>query len=411
MGLEICCLGALRDDLLPGEWIEGLGDDAVWDAIMSIDVQRNPISLLAALDIALYRIGDERFREFAADAAGVLLDDNLGLGDDYDIYRLFHIICVFVTNAISFADGMSAEPGYWRRMNAWMQAGLILRTCVSATAPVDLNRLAEGFENNMSFGGDIRRIADCCGEPMVLASQLGAKSLRYEIAVRLISLKARHEGAGREVPKAQGIAAVLDRMSEEGATAIVPIPGPFELHRRPKEPVPRDFNDLVSDLWNSDNSQALELLAGASQLFVVDSEDVRKSVAAVQMLGNVNHFRFDDVLPPIYSASVIAAATRDHELADAIGNVVTRLAPDVSSDRDVQWMVRVLLQAAAAYLEESDWLSWLDERSSGLAANLPSAPKSCLSTFLWCVEGIEPVLPVGLWFHLRAKAIATAGAA
>ena len=46
-GLEICCLGALRDDLLPGEWIEGLDDDTVWEALASIDVQGNPISLLA----------------------------------------------------------------------------------------------------------------------------------------------------------------------------------------------------------------------------------------------------------------------------------------------------------------------------------------------------------------------------
>ena len=409
-GLGVSCLGALRDDLLPGQWIEGHDDDAVWDALMTVDLRYSPISILAGLDIALYRTNDERFGQFATDAINRLLDDNLGLGDDYEIHRVFHVISDFVMNALSFADGMSAEPGYWRRMCAWMQAGLILRTCVSATSPGDLTRLAEGFKTNMPFGGEVRRAVDCREEPMVLASQLGAQSLRYEVGVRLIGLKTRHERGGRGVPMADEIMAVLDGMSDEGAPAIVPIPGPCAFHRRPEEPMPSEIIDLMAGLWSAeDNLQALEFLAGASQLYAVDSESVRNVENAIQLLGEVDDVQFRSVLPQVHSASVLAAAARDHQLADAVGDLVGRLAP-VMADTDVQWAVRGLLQTSAAYEEEVDCLTWLEDRFVELATGLPGSPETCLGTFLWCVEAIEPVLRVDHWFHLRAKAIATSGA-
>ena len=33
-GLDVCCLGALRDDLSPGAWLEGISDDTVWEALV-----------------------------------------------------------------------------------------------------------------------------------------------------------------------------------------------------------------------------------------------------------------------------------------------------------------------------------------------------------------------------------------
>ena len=86
-GLDICCLGALRDDLAPGAWVEGMADEAVWEALQAVKVQGNPIALLGALDVALYRCRDERFLRFADDAVGVLLE-NFG-GNEQDLSRLF----------------------------------------------------------------------------------------------------------------------------------------------------------------------------------------------------------------------------------------------------------------------------------------------------------------------------------
>ena len=62
-GLEICCLGALRDDLCPGQWLSSVSDDAVWRALTgpSLREVRSPFALLGILDVALYRLDDERF--------------------------------------------------------------------------------------------------------------------------------------------------------------------------------------------------------------------------------------------------------------------------------------------------------------------------------------------------------------
>ena len=306
---------------------------------------------------------------------------------------------------------MSAEPGYWRRMGAWMQAGLIVHTLVVDRAPVDVAGLEKWCSANMAFGGDVRRLADCRIEPMVMGSQLGAKSLRYEIAMRLLSLKARHEAAGRMVPMAQEIEMALGRMSEEGIGSFVPVPGPCDLHLCRTESIPVELAEWLEPLWEAnDATQALEFLAGASQLFMIDGDHVEHSKNAVEGLADGDGPKFEDILPGLYSASVVAAAVRNAELANAIGDVVSRLARTVSGQHEVEWAIRVLLQAAAAYEDEADWARWLEDRTVGLATNLPAVPNTCLAVFLWYLEGMEPVLPIELWFHVRAKRIATAGA-
>ena len=244
---------------------------------------------------------------------------------------------------------------------------------------------------------------------MVLGSQLGAKSLRYEVATRLVAMKARHEATGRVVPMAEEIDAALRSMGEPGARPIVPVPGPCALHRRPVEPMPAEPSD-GSEVWQADDSShAVEALAGASQLFAVDDDSVGLVNDAIAVWSGKGK-KFADVLPGLYSASVIAASLRNLELADAIGKAVVRFASDISSQHELEWALRVLLQTAAARAREEEWFRWLADSTTALAMSLPAEPHLCLRTLLWYLEGIEPVLPVRQWFHLRARCIATAGA-
>ena len=90
-GLDICCLGALRDNLCPGQWMLDFDDDAVWEALSKCGTHGAPFSLLAALDVALYRQRDGRFREFAEQSLIKLCDDNFGQQHAVDVYRLVWI--------------------------------------------------------------------------------------------------------------------------------------------------------------------------------------------------------------------------------------------------------------------------------------------------------------------------------
>ena len=121
-GLDICCLGALRDDLPPGQWVTELDNDVVWDALSSCHATSNPFSLLGALDVALYRQEDERFREFAAAAVTTLLDERFGQPEGVDIYSLLQMLYEFVLNRLNLLENGATYPGYWKRMGAWMQA-------------------------------------------------------------------------------------------------------------------------------------------------------------------------------------------------------------------------------------------------------------------------------------------------
>ena len=405
-GLEMCCLGALRDDLMPAEWIAAVDDDTVWQALYSMNLTGNPIALLAALDVALLRSEDGRFREFAADAVRTLLDDNLGLPEAREVYRAHRIVCDFVMNAVSFSEQASAQPGYWRRMGAWMQTGLIVQTLVDAPTPIDVDGLEAWCQSEAAFGGDVRRLADSRTEPMVLASQIGAGSLRYEIAIRLLKLMARHGAAGRDFPLAEEVATTLGRLSGKGASAMVPIPGPMDLHLLPSEAMPEDLRAALeahSDI--AVDSRAMEVLAAASQLFLLDGDDVERAKNSVAKLGDGNDAPLEAQLTQLYSASIAAAAARDAELAARIGSIVKTLAGLVSQPVEVGWAIRVLLQAAAAYEDEADWARWLEEQFADLATWLPQPRLSDLWSHS---EGIERVLPATHWCHLRAKAIAAA---
>ena len=44
-GLDICCLGALRDDLCPGQWVDGFDNDVLWDGTFGL--RHGRISILA----------------------------------------------------------------------------------------------------------------------------------------------------------------------------------------------------------------------------------------------------------------------------------------------------------------------------------------------------------------------------
>ena len=156
-GLDICCLGALRDDLCPGQWTVHLDDDAVWEALSTCGADGAPISLLGALDVALYRQTDERFREYAAQAVIKLCDDGFGQQQGIDFYRLLWIFTRFAVNRINLIENGSKQPGFWKRMCAWMQAQFITRALSNAPASIAMDSLEEWSTSSMALVGAYAR--------------------------------------------------------------------------------------------------------------------------------------------------------------------------------------------------------------------------------------------------------------
>ena len=410
-GLDICCLGALRDDLAPGRWIENYDNDAVWEALSSSKVQGTPFSLLGALDIALYRQEDERFQDFAADAITQLTDVSFGRRDGLDIYELLAILTSLVINQINILPNGANYPGFWKRMSAWMQAGWIARTMTEASIPIDIDSLREWAIDNMVRAGAYSGLIDAREEPMYFGSSITSQDFRGGMLRRLQSLKVLHEGLGHTVPLAENINHLITGPEGMVLPEIFYSRGPLVAHKGPTIPIPSEHSDLLEKAW-AENNQPWAMLVTVSQLYVLSEKELdraRQNIIGIVGEGQGISLQVENM--DLELASIVAAASRDTILADSLGRVAVNMARMASKEKEIQKIFQIILQAAAAYEKRDEWFHWLEEKLAQIATCLPQGQNNVLSLFLGCLDEIQVILPADSWFHIRARCIALAGAA
>ncbi|MCY4426046.1 MAG: hypothetical protein OXC05_03310 [Halieaceae bacterium] len=410
-GLDICCLGALRDDLAPGRWIENYDNDAVWEALSSSKVQGTPFSLLGALDIALYRQEDERFQDFAADAITQLTDVNFGRRDGLDIYELLAILTSLVINQINILPNGANYPGFWKRMSAWMQAGWIVRTMTEAFIPIDINSLREWAIDNMVRAGAYSGLIDAREEPMYFGSSITSQDFRGEMLRRLQALKVLHEGLGHTVPLAENINHLITGPEGMALPEIFYSRGPLVAHKGPTIPIPSEHSDLLEKAW-AENNHPWAMLVTVSQLYVLSEKELdraRQNIMGIVGEGQGISLQVENM--DLELASIVAAASRDTILADSLGRVAVNMARMASKEKEIQKIFQIILQAAAAYEKRVEWFHWLEEKLAQIATCLPQGQNNVLSLFLGCLDEIQVILPADSWFHIRARCIALAGEA
>ncbi len=137
-----------------------------------------------------------------------LLEERFGQQDGLDIYSLLQMLYEFVLNRLNLLENGSTYPGYWKRMGAWMQAGLIAQAMTESSYSVKIDDFQQWLYSNMSAAGVYADFVQARQEPMLLAGRI---LLRNEILGRLHVLKSRHEREGRYVPKSQDIDQILHR--------------------------------------------------------------------------------------------------------------------------------------------------------------------------------------------------------
>ena len=411
-GLDICCLGALSDDLTPGEWVCDIDNDAVWSALSSCHVQSNPFSLLGALDISLYRLDDERFRELAEKAVPQLTDEDFGQQDGDDIYGLLQVIYALVLNRINLLKNGAKHPGYWKRMSAWMQAGLIVRAMTEppvSTFAKDTTTVQQWASSNMIMAGFYADFMDARIEPMLVANRMPQRDLKNEILGRLDILRLRHNAADREFPKSERMNHQLAQEAESGRNPLWDFPGPLEGHKRPSRPFPKDFSKALTKEWEQGGGlRPLHSLVIAAQLFALGPAELEPARKATKAMGKSNGGSLDAsaILERLELASLVTAAARDRELANRVAEAVVRIASELSEE-ETRDALAVLLQAAVAHEEHDAWFKWLEEKLTDIAGHLP---QQSLTEFLLHLGEMETILPAHSWFHLPARSTALAGA-
>ena len=412
-GLDICCLGALRDDLCPGRWMLDFDDDVVWEALSECGADGVPITLLGALDVALYRQHDERFRTYAEKAVAKLCDEEFSQQEGMDIYRLLWAFTRFSFNRINLIENGAKQPGFWKRMCAWMQAQFVARALLTVSAAIDVDSLEEWSMSSMALVGTYAELVDAREEPMLLLTErLPPVDLRWEVLGRLVSLRARHSKEGRSVPRTEEIDRALERVQEIGNRIKCFFPGPLEGHLRPVVPTPEDLTKILKEAEpDIAVPGSWHLITSASHLYALGEPELANARdAATRIPYSVDEAEIQNYIHACELASIVAKTNRDALLADAVADAVTRICGKISNENGIVMIILICLQAAAAFEEHDAWRGWLEERFASIASRLSGPPNQAVRIFLEHLDAMETVLPIDSWFHRRARSVASAGA-
>ena len=411
--LEVACMGFLRDDLAPGEWITDVGNDELWEALRQSGCTGSPIALLGALDIALHRQDDPRFERFAKAAIRRLADESFGRSDGFDTYSLLSEVTWLVLNRIGTLESGAVQAGYWRRMGAWMQAALFVGHLTRSGSLPDADQFHEFIKEHRTIGGWLTQCIDARREPLVLVGRTPPELLRSYVIERLLQVRWRHEGLGHRVPEVDSVDSACWRPRSDTEACFVGPLGPLDVHRAPNKPLPSEW----SNAFERELKPAIEgfpwiQLATLSRLHALEEEHLDTCRAAARMLGAADCSGGGDcaaLLDLIY-ASQVAAACHDSLLADAIADAFVGLATKMDEPWHVSAMTGAFVQCAAAYGDGSAWAEWLGASLVRAAERLPPAPSTMSQVFRECLDYLRHALPAAEWTQLRARAIATCSA-
>lgn len=408
-GLDICLLGALRDDLMPGVWTEHVNDDTLWDALTVCDPWSNPFALLGTLDIAIGRQYDERYRTFAEKATQKLVQEEFPRPDGVDTYELLPLWAELVLNYINNLAGGALLPPCWKRMCAWMQAGILVR--LTQEIRLELDSFREWIRGNQTLAGMYTKVLDLRHEPLYRATEMSPRALREEVIGRLMVLHERHRVAGRSVPSSDSIHQALARLTDQGSLGWA-LPGPLDGCRRPAETgVDRlseeDILKFAEDLADNQDLAIFSVLAYLSQRYDLGEEllvRMREIIAGTPSASEETGL--DERFGRLINAGVVASAQRDETLANAIASTVVATAHWARSGSDVTDILQALLVASAAFQHEEAWATWLERHLTEVATRLPAGEPS--RTFLLHLQELKKVLKLNLGIHVRAEALASA---
>jgi len=409
-GLKICLLGALREDLSPTQWVRARSDDEVWKALEICEPRKDPYSLLGALDLALTRQQDARFRLFAEEAVRTLTAERFPGPGGVDSYDLLPVLAQIVFDRLCVIEGGAAQAPFWRRMCAWMQAGFLIR--ILRPMNVEIDSLRRWADEHRQAASIVARFVDLRSEPMARASEMVPAGLRAEIIGRLHNLRARENKEGRVMPRVQEIDSAMARLREQGKPLDWAMPGPLEGRRRAGTPAPMtlsgpDAEELARDLERDPSGPAWSALAYLAQCYHLDESllgKLRSIASQIKMLNQEEDRRKQ--LARLVDGCLAAAAERDSSVASSIVGAIRQSWGHISSAEEVFDTVTLILVAGAAFADEASWVSWVDTQLSELAARVRPGPAAAAVVDL--IHALKQVLPVRAHVGSRAEALAIA---
>lgn len=409
-GLEICLLGALRDDLMPAAWTSHVSDDDMWQTLQSIDTRANPFAALGVLDIAITRQHDSRYELLASEIIVELGKDTLLRPDGVDCYEILPLFARLTLERINALEGGALRQPFWKRLCAWMHSGLLVQSTLNIS--IKLDALREWVNNNRNIASTYAHMVDLRREPMYWAGEFGRSCLREEVIGRLVVLRIRHQAAGRLVPNGDVIDAAMAKIANEGSPLGWGMPGPLDGHIRPSERSNRNLSDadteyVLRQLSEDPSGSIWSRLAYFSQCFDL-GEKVLEQACQACVPANYDHdlVKGREHLGRLFDVCLIAASHRSKELANSIAAIAVGRAPSAVTGEAAIALFQIILLASAAFENEGEWAAWTSAHLDHLANTLPCGEATM--TFYEHLVEVRKVLPIGLAVTSRAEAVAAA---
>jgi hypothetical protein len=397
----------LRDDLSPARWTSDIGDEELWQAVQGLHRAANPFSMLALLETALQRQDDARFRHLAEELLDALLHPQLIRPDGIDVYDLLPRLATLALSRLNTLPSGAIRPPFWKRMCAWMQAGLLVEE--TRDYRFEMSALRAWILSRIPPAAQYAALLDLRREPMYRASEMSRTALRDEIIGRLLLLRLREESAGRSMPKVEQLDSALSASTSPLGWSF---PGPLEGHRRPADTPAlkirdEDVTSLLHDLVDDPAGPLFPTLAHLSQRFDLGEALLSYAKTALKNL-SPNRFAANGrtLLERLGDGCLVAAAQRDIELSRAIGDAIIVGAAQFNSADDVGILVTCLVVASAAFQDERQWSEWMEQQLTNLASRVPRGEMT--RALVDHIGELKKVIDLSLCSLSRAEALAIA---
>lgn len=402
-GLEVCLPSALCDDLAPWVPPASVDDDSLWTALQNCAPGADPVSLLAAIDLALGRQGDCRFAEAATEWATLLLESSESEG-----FPLESAVLEVTLDSVNSGE-LRNQPPYWKRLCAWTHGMLLVRDLKS----LGLGESDELFDLLRRARGRIGRIAkslDFASEPMYSASDFSSSSLSSFFLGRLLQIAARHEAEGTSIPFASQLNGALQKMMKSPRSGSTNFPGPLEGHVWPGRgrfesfgAFPEDLAEKISGLI--DEGKVLDAIATLSWLSMTLEipQFLREAACRALESAAAQNGPSDEIFGAIGEAAIMCLAQRDGTRATFLCGALVAMA-DRCGDAAAACAEFDILMMAGAALDDP---SALAGHLAAIAQALPHGGPS--RAFAGCIEALREAVDLGERLHSRAEAIALAG--
>lgn len=390
-GLKLSLVGGLAACLTSLPWIARFSNDEIWQALQEAEVWLDPYSLLNGFEIALTRLSDPRFEDFARAALAKLIAEEFRLPNGSDGFRLLPLFVRLVLDRINEVPELTSHPSYWRRMCAWMHGGELLR--IAQDVRLDVTGLAKWIDGRGSTTSVLRDCIDLRSEPMARSAEISTRVLRAEIVGRLGIMLQANPQAAATIGMEGLVRAAEDSIAEADPLGWI-TPGPLEGHKVPGDVARILPATEVEQTLIAIGERALENvwfgLATMSQVYDMTDQVIKKGDERLRSAieGQDAALTFD----VLAWACVVAVTHRDIRLADTIASAVCALVRRSKAPEEVSYGLQLVLRAAAANGDDNKWHDWLERKLVDLASAVNSgAPSRELGNLLRCVRSLLSV--------------------